>query len=110
MDEELKLTGFQTAIKTLTGLNFKRLPTNCTTFPAPGEYLTKIIGDIFALLVRLPDAYTVYTFDVDGTLLERLEIPCEQEETNIPEAEVEIFTDGEIREKSEDCQELADEG
>jgi hypothetical protein len=114
MDEpEVKLTGFQNAIKILTEAHFVRLPSNLNIYPNPGTFITKVTPENFGVLVGLIDRYVGYYFDSNGELLERVEIEREKsiEEKNIPEATIEVFPHGEVWEaRPEEGEELADEG
>ena len=114
MDEpEVKLTDFQKSIKHLEEAHFVRIPSEWNVYPNPGQYVTKSTPENFGILVCLIDTYAGYYFDSDGKLLERIEIDREktEEEKNIPEANVEVLTDSEVREeRPEEGQELVDEG
>jgi hypothetical protein len=106
-------TKYQEAIRTLEESHFVRLPSDWNVYPDPGQYITKVTPERLGVLVGLADRFVGYVFDLDGESLERFEVEREKsaEEENIPEAQVEIFPDSEVRETGpEEGQELVDEG
>jgi hypothetical protein len=107
------LTKYQEAIKTLNEAHFSRLPSNLNVYPDPGQYVTKVTDQNFGILVGMADSYIGYVFDSDGAFVERIEVEREKDESekNIPEAQVEILSHGEIREiRPEEGEELDNEG